>query len=281
MTIINNIADAYNKFSDSLNPDKYALLLVGGTANIAYLFEIINNESIDFQSDITDNYVENNTAIQDQIAIKPLTISLSGLVGELSFTPPMSALNFLFENIGVDKIDNFTSSKINTTVTDKLSTMKALLPPVSNATQLAKNAIQYAESSVRRYLKYLDGYANKYLLKKPTEYKQHFITRKLKDIWESRTPCRVLTSRFGVYDNMYIQSINLTQGETLTTSTLSITLKQVRFADVTVTEADKTVLAKYTNYQTATEQNNGKAQGVKTNSAMYDLLTPGVSYKNR
>lgn len=65
-----------------------------------FLFDIIGDESISLESDITDNFLENNTAIQDQIALRPEIITVHGLVAELTnankpkpvFNPPADPL---------------------------------------------------------------------------------------------------------------------------------------------------------------------------------------------
>lgn len=53
-----------------------------------FLFDIRQEETIELNSDITDHYVEDNTAIQDQVALKPEMITLRGLVAELSTHSP-------------------------------------------------------------------------------------------------------------------------------------------------------------------------------------------------
>ena len=45
--------------------------------------QITGNESISMASDITDNYVESNVALQDHISIKPMIYTVEGEVGEL------------------------------------------------------------------------------------------------------------------------------------------------------------------------------------------------------
>lgn len=45
--------------------------------------DIIGEESLTADSDVTDHYVENNTAYQDQISIKPKIYTVNGEVGEL------------------------------------------------------------------------------------------------------------------------------------------------------------------------------------------------------
>src|ERR1700690_2355112 len=62
-----------------------------------FLIPIPTEEVAELNSDITDSYVENNTAIQDQIALRPERITLRGLVAELTANtlgapPPLQAL---------------------------------------------------------------------------------------------------------------------------------------------------------------------------------------------
>lgn len=45
--------------------------------------DIIGDETLNADCDVTDNYVESNTAYQDQITLKPITFTVSGEVGEL------------------------------------------------------------------------------------------------------------------------------------------------------------------------------------------------------
>ena len=48
-----------------------------------FLFDVKGRDELTLASNITDHYVENNSAIQDHIALKPITIRLNGFVGEL------------------------------------------------------------------------------------------------------------------------------------------------------------------------------------------------------
>lgn len=52
------------------------------------LFHYEGEQTVALESDITDHYVENNTAIQDQIALKPETVTTHGFIGELNDVPP-------------------------------------------------------------------------------------------------------------------------------------------------------------------------------------------------
>jgi hypothetical protein len=53
----------------------------------ALLFHYEGEQTAMLESDITDHYVEDNTAIQDQIALRPETITTHGFIGELNDVP--------------------------------------------------------------------------------------------------------------------------------------------------------------------------------------------------
>ena len=49
-----------------------------------FLFDMDTDQEFEFASDITDHYIEDNTAINDQIALKPEIVTLRGFVAELT-----------------------------------------------------------------------------------------------------------------------------------------------------------------------------------------------------
>ncbi len=53
-----------------------------------FLFNYEGEQTVTLESDITDHFVEDNTAIQDQIALKPEVITTHGFIGELNDVPP-------------------------------------------------------------------------------------------------------------------------------------------------------------------------------------------------
>lgn len=61
-----------------------------GDQDPKFLFDYEGENSITLDSDITDHFVEDNTAIQDQISLRPEMISTRGYVGELNdIVPPI------------------------------------------------------------------------------------------------------------------------------------------------------------------------------------------------
>ncbi len=225
--------------------------------NIGHWFEIIEEDSLNLQAQITDNYIENNTSIQDHIAISPVIITMRGYIGETVYHAPTS-----YGNI-VDSFNDFLINKFGFSVSDKLTPISALLPPLSNVNQIARNAVNYVESSVNRYQKIYNQFKN---LKKAdrvtvSETVQKYAARHLKNMWENRTLVEVVTP-YGYYNNMAIQSITLTQGNSISISELSVTLKQINYAETTTTDVNKDVISAYNAIPRAEEVNCGKAQGV-------------------
>src|SRR6266576_7254366 len=54
----------------------------------ALLFHYEGEQTASLQSDITDHYIEDNTALQDQIALKPEETTTHGFIGELNDVAP-------------------------------------------------------------------------------------------------------------------------------------------------------------------------------------------------
>lgn len=54
----------------------------------AFLFHYEGEQSVNLKSDITDHFIEDNTAIQDQIALRPPIVTTHGFIGELNNVPP-------------------------------------------------------------------------------------------------------------------------------------------------------------------------------------------------
>ena len=54
--------------------------------------DIIGEQTLSFDTDSTDNYVESNLAYQDQISLKPMIYTIQGEVGELVYYEKDSTL---------------------------------------------------------------------------------------------------------------------------------------------------------------------------------------------
>ena len=270
--------------TNSENLKLYGGLVTWADNDIGVYFDIITEHSISISNNITDNYLENNTAIQDVIAHAPIECSLNGMVGELVYVPSTSNPKFLKrvydslnkkinqKKVGADKIQGEYRDYV---ATDKLSVIGQLLPPVDNLTQLAKNAVIYIEDSVNRYQKI---YKN---LKRNINGKT-----RLQEVFEALVELRnnntelVFTSPFGVLYSMYISNLEFNQGNENHIANISISLKQLNFTDITYTNADKDVLAKYNKYTQAETENNGKADGVMSKDSTIGNLIYKITGSN-
>lgn len=230
---------------------------------VSYGFHVINSHGVNFQSQITDNYLENNTAVQDHITLSPITITMSGLCAELVYTAEQAEQDAQNQYITAQKYANAQNFLIN-----KLGTITSILPSVSNITRLAMNVYDYAASSFNRYFgivrrfKNSNNPMNTYNGLTPTQRqsKMKQATDYLAGCWRDRVPFRVDTP-WGIYEDMYVQSLSIQQGNENFITNIEITLKQLRFAEITTTKVDEKVMSKYNAQARANQQNNGKAQG--------------------
>lgn len=232
----------------------------------SYYFDIVSEHSIQMQNQITDNYLENNTAVQDHIAQSPITITLRGISGEKVYTPAdarADELAAMQTALKYSNVQNFFT---------KLSALSVLYPSVSNSTQMAMNAYNYALSSVNRYL----GIAGKFINKNnPLDAAsanpiQQDIETRLQEIYRKFSVIRanntslIVQTPYAIFQDMYIQSLTLRQSNQNFVTDIELTLKQLRFANVEVTGVNEEVRARYNAYQRALLENNGKAQGEYT-----------------
>lgn len=245
--------------------------------DLAIYFDVITDHSISITNNITDNYLENNTAIQDTIAHAPLECSINGMIGELVYIPSTNNPRYLrriYEDINSklhareilgSQIDGEYSNYV---ATDKLSTLGQLLPPVDNVTQLAKNAVVYVEDSIDRYKKI---YKNlKRNLKEQTRLQTVYET--LKKLSDTNTSL-IVTTPFQTLYNMYIQNIDFDQGNENHTANISISLKQLNFTVINITDPDQNVISKYSKEAQAQVENNGKADGIMSkDSGIGDMI---------
>ena len=122
------------------------------------------------------------------------------------------------------------------------------------------------------------GIANKFInsnspMDKATGSKGGIEETRLMEIYRKLSTLRSLNTAFlvatpyGVYENMYIQSLLLRQGENNYVTDIELTMKQINFANVLTTKADENVKSQYANIQQSVEQNKGVSQGTKKSLA--------------
>lgn len=263
-----------------------SLLLQGGittganaalkSGDICYLFDTITEHGINMQSNITDNYLENNCPVQDHIALPPITVSLRGLAGEVVFRGKYISVDILRDNadnlLNNLKISLEGNEYYNVTSdisAQKLGALAQLYPPVDNLTQRAKNLAATVENSAKRYANIAEHFitgSEERVTKLVYIYEEFKKLREAKAIVEVATP-------YAYLKNMALASVVLRQGNENYITDIDLSLKQVSFTETETTGADKTVLAQYNEALRAKEENQGQATGVSRDISVLKYIT--------
>lgn len=184
--------------------------------------------TIKLSSQITTHYMEDNTARQDHWSISPITYTLSGLIGELIYTPPKQWANFVENNI-----------------IDYLSPLGVLLPTFDSYTQSAINTVQAVEASYNRYRQIISQSLNKFNNNSIRKDNQGRIIEWLQSIRDNRQLVNIWTP-YGEYSDLAITNISGTQNNSKYQSDLEIQFQQwknISTSSRSATEEEKTYFA--------------------------------------
>ncbi len=214
---------------------------------------IYGNETMTLTADITDNYVENNIAYQEHIALKPKVFTVSGEIGELTWFKKDE------KNSIIDAVEQ------------KLYPVVSFLPPVSKSASL----IQSKALKIMGVVDSLDNFANRFwsLLSADdvsTEQKKGY--QYLMALWQRRVPIDIKTP-YGKLSNYVIQSIEFTQPDrTVDKSLVKISFKEFKTVIEKRSRVDMKKFQGRKSAQQASKQNKGTTTGVKLN---YTECKPG------
>ena len=180
-----------------------------------YVFDTRGDEEVNLESEITDNWVEDNSTMQDHIGLKPMSITLTGYVGELKTTPRTE-----------EKAVMETASSIMQAMTPLLPVLTTQSQYIFNRTQEIYDIYNKANKTVDRLEKTLAD------IPVPQEAsKQQQAFGRFYEMWATRQLSTVYTP-FGAYNSMAIEKINAKQAEdSAWISEFSVTFKQVRIAN--------------------------------------------------
>lgn len=195
----------------------------------ALLFHYEGEQSATLESDITDHFVEDNTAIQDQISLKPETITTNGFIGDLNNVVP-AALQPL------------------QAAATKLGSISAYTPGFSETALLAFNeaafayqlAVNVASSAISSWQSVngggeavvgSSGITNTGLA---SQSPQQIAFQQFYAYWKNRTLFTVQTP-WAIFQNMAIKTLRAVQSaETNVITDFEVTFKIMRFATTNV-----------------------------------------------
>lgn len=187
----------------------------------AFLFHYEGEQSMQLESDITDHFIEDNTALQDQIALKPPVINTHGFIGELNNVIPKNTTAY-YAKIAADKLTLISA------YTPQLS-ISALLA-YNTAFQLYQTADNAKNSAVSAWSSVKDTSDPKNPAGSQTQTKQQIAFQILYGYWSQRRLFTIQTP-WGVFNNMAIKSMRPVQGgDDLSITDFEMSFKQIRIA---------------------------------------------------
>lgn len=201
----------------------------------ALLFHIEGQNTAVVESDITDHYVEDNTTVQNQIALKPEIVTVDGYIGELNNVVPdfLKPLKFL-----ADKLTTVTAYAPQVSATAQIAYAQAFFlyqvaANAGNALVSAVSALGGADQAVIGSEGLTDETELFNLF--TTQNKQQVAFQQFYGYWRKRTLFTVQTP-WAVFQNMAIQRLEAIQDEsTQTISNFKVTFKMIRKAQIATT----------------------------------------------
>lgn len=191
----------------------------------SFLFDYEGEQSISLTSDITDHFIEDNTAIQDQIALRPTIVNTHGFIGELNDVVP-KALKPL--KTAVDKLIAVSAYTPELSITAQLA--------YNNAAQIYATAKNLKDNAVATW-NTINGTAGVSVITgngietKQNQNKQQVAFQKFFGYWSSRTLFTIQTP-WAIFKDMAILSLRAVQdADTRVITDFEVSFKQMRFAN--------------------------------------------------
>lgn len=213
------------------------------------VFTYEEDNEINLESEITDHYTENQEVINDQIALKPEIVKVTGYVGELNNVVP-EALEGL--KTAVDKLTALTAYLPELTTT--------ALRNYNRAELLYKTSQNIIDSSVRNFSSTGDSesiISGSGIAIGTNQNKQQVMLQQFYGYWRQRKLFTIQTP-WAIFKDMAIQNIRTTQRDVETESTFEITFKIMRFASVDSGELfSSDSMSDRAKYQSSSPVNNG------------------------
>lgn len=203
-----------------------------------FVLDLVGEESAELDSDIPDHYIEDLTAVQDTIALRPEIVNVSGQIAEL--------------------VKTILSAAPVTPPGNPLPIVPGLQPeltPGAAAVQATQDQSQASDEAAVQSTQSLYGYYTSRSPQQPNQTKQSQIYGYLYQLWRGRQLCSVETP-WGFFENMALLYVRARQSEdSKYISDFEITFKKIRTArSVTITPG---LLAGRATFQQAPITQNG------------------------
>lgn len=230
-------SDTLSTLKDHLN--RFLFIDGAGKGIVDLKLDIIGDETITADSDVTDHYVESNIAYQDQISLKPKIFTINGEVGELVWyqkDPYSQAFGQVAQRL--EGVISFLPVRIRGFNQLKTKVMKAAqwVDTISNAASKIANLSTSGNNQQQAFMR-------------------------LVEFRDLRTPIRV-QSPWGILDSYVITNLKFTQPkETKDKTLISITLKEFRTTSISTVKYDADKYQRNAALENQPKVDNGKTSG--------------------
>jgi len=243
------------------NVNRYIVTPLNAFGVSGFIFDVEGETTVNLTSEITDHYLEDNSTVQDHIAIKPKKVTLKSYVGELVYNQDNSAVSAV------------------QSVARKLTALSPYIPALTQGAQQAINARQnrfetgrglnirdaLSSLTVNKAIDYWSFVKN--LVGQQSRQQQAYAYFKA---LQSQKLLVSVQTPFEYMSNMAIESITAIQGEeSKFISDFSVTLKEIRTASILNVPAGKTAYVE--------KQVSGVSATVPTVDAGTPLDAPEIS----
>lgn len=213
MSLQSDIAQTANLIEKVINQ---AVVRPTGLSGISgFLFDIVAREDAHLNSEITDHFVEDNTAIQDHIALRPERFTVKGYAGEICDAYPQ----------GVQTVQQ---------VLDKVAVLATIAPQFASQAEQVYTQITTGQATLGEIINSVSSVYDLFSQAITTATRQQAAFNYFYAMWRARQLCTVETP-WNVFTDMAIDDVRCQQDEeTKVISEFSVTFKKIRKAQTAV-----------------------------------------------
>lgn len=227
-------------FKDSVDVGTAIVSVLSSTGIAGFKFHVPQTEIVKMESEITDHYTDSNAVLQDHIARRPVTITLTGLQGEYFYSvnevqdalaqvvPTLKLVTqFLpkLTNVAMNKKVEWANYQESLNLGAGVSASKNIdltKTLTQNTSLLSKANLMWNQlNGVDLFKLFMDLY------KLQSAQTRAFLF--LEAMWKLNKPFTVETS-WKRYDNMIITSLQPVRDNNADITEFSVTFKQIQFA---------------------------------------------------
>lgn len=252
----NSLTDNLKELKNHFN--EYFITGDAGKGIVNLKLDIVGDESLTADSDVTDHYVESNIAYQDQISIKPKVYTINGEVGELVWyqkDPISQTYGQVAQRLeGVVSFLPIRSRGFNQ-IKKKAMKVFQWIDTASNAVSKLANLTDIGNNQQQAYMR-------------------------LVEFRDARVPITI-KSPWGVLQDYVITSLKLTQPkETKDKSLISITFKEFRTTRVSTVKFDPQKYQGNAAFENQPKVDNGQTDGTNASLPTHKIETENYKFED-